>query len=572
MFGTPGDLNHLLSDLTYYFGNILQTIIIMSLSGSLLALILLILKPVLRHRLPKSAQYYLWLVVLVALLVPVSRLIIMPQAQSNITLAPVYTAVERISVIIEAEPNTIPNTERAAGQIIPPSGTPATETATGITTREASIKNLIMTLTILLSFAYPAIVLTILIVNVKSYMFFTKKIRRNRTRARMEELYEHVGLCGDAMPPRLYRSSIAATPMLIGIFKPEVILPDREYTFDELQSVLQHEIVHLRRRDVVIKWLSVIACALHWFNPIVWLSRREIDRTCELSCDEAVIRDLCIDGKQNYGDTLISVAADTITSRVVLSTTMCEEKEELKERLSSIMKYQQRTWITSCISTVAIIVAICSVAILGAGATAPPREANVSTPPVFKDPIPNEHTYTDNSGIFSESGFLSLDFTNSDFSNERFAEMIKNREIPHGIRILNLNYNYVTDLTPMQTLTNLTFLELTDNGISDLNGLQSLTELTHLGLAGNKISDLTPLQTLTNLTTLVLSFNEISDLTPLISLGRIDSLYLAYNNISDLSPLLSLTRIGELDIRGNPVDEAQIEELKTAFPAIRLMP
>ena len=58
--------------------------------------------------------------------------------------------------------------------------------------------------------------------------------------------------------------------------------------------------------------------------------RREVDRACELSCDEAVIRNFDNDGKKDYGNTLISVASDSKTPRAVLSTTMCEEKKNLK--------------------------------------------------------------------------------------------------------------------------------------------------------------------------------------------------------------------------------------------------
>jgi len=118
---------------------------------------------------------------------------------------------------------------------------------------------------------------------------------------------------------------------------------------------------------VLVKWLSVLTCAIHWFNPIVWFVRREIDRACELSCDEAVIRTLDKDGKQNYGDTLIYVAADAKTPHAVLSTTMCEEKKALKERLGAIMKSKKHTRIAIVLSAVLIITACGTAVALGAG-------------------------------------------------------------------------------------------------------------------------------------------------------------------------------------------------------------
>jgi len=62
----------------------LRTIITMSITGSVIAIILFILKPLVRNRLPKSVQFYLWFVVLVALVVPISRFIVLPDSTSNV--------------------------------------------------------------------------------------------------------------------------------------------------------------------------------------------------------------------------------------------------------------------------------------------------------------------------------------------------------------------------------------------------------------------------------------------------------------------------------------------------------
>ncbi len=340
--------------------DIICTILIMSLSGSALILLLFALKPLIRHRLPKSVQYVLWLVTLAALLVPVSKLITIPQAPSDIIVAPIQNAVEQNNVLVQEETNMVPQTDTNT--------VPQTDTTTAKSPAVKPAMNPVITATTVLMLVYILIVLVVLAYYIATYVRFTRRVRRHRTRARMEELYEHVGLCGDTIAPRLYRSALATTPMLIGILKPEIILPDREYTDTQMQSVLKHELTHLRRRDIIFKWLSIFARALHWFNPLVWLALREIDRICELSCDEAVIRTLDQTGKRIYGETLISIASDTNASRAVLSTTMCEEKEVLKERLNVIMRYQKRTWITLVVSTVIVVAAVCAVCVFGAGA------------------------------------------------------------------------------------------------------------------------------------------------------------------------------------------------------------
>jgi internalin A len=106
---------------------------------------------------------------------------------------------------------------------------------------------------------------------------------------------------------------------------------------------------------------------------------------------------------------------------------------------------------------------------------------------------------------------------------------------------LNLRNAPISDITPLQSLTNLTSLCLGWNQISDITPLQSLTNLTSLDLFYNQISDITPLQSLTNLTSLYLQNNRISDITPLQSLTNLTELYLGWNQISDITALQSLT-------------------------------
>ena len=79
--------------------SIIRAIIVMSISGGALAALLFILKPLVRNRLPKSAQYYLWLVVIAAFLIPISRLVTLPPATagSPIVASPV-SVVDRYVV------------------------------------------------------------------------------------------------------------------------------------------------------------------------------------------------------------------------------------------------------------------------------------------------------------------------------------------------------------------------------------------------------------------------------------------------------------------------------------------
>jgi hypothetical protein len=171
--------------------------------------------------------------------------------------------------------------------------------------------------------------------------------------------------------------------MLTGIIHPAIILPDIKYTDGQLQAVLLHELTHLRRNDVLLKWLTLFTCALHWFNPAAWLTRREIDRACELACDEAAVSRLGGESKLLYCDTLVRMAADSLP-RPALSTTMCEDKRLLKERLVSVMKGKRHTKATIAATVLIASAAVIIAVLLGAG-NANAADARLVTPRLWVD-------------------------------------------------------------------------------------------------------------------------------------------------------------------------------------------
>lgn len=136
--------------------------------------------------------------------------------------------------------------------------------------------------------------------------------------------------------------------------------------------------------------------------------------------------------------------------------------------------------------------------------------------------------------------------------------------------VLNLDYNYISDITPLTGLTNLTKLQMQGNRIDDITPLSKLTNLTTLNLWGNNISDITPLSGLTNLKSLKLCGNQISDITPLSGLTNLNELDLCANQISDLTPLFELTNLTTLNLDYNLISDSDIEQLKTKLPGCEI--
>jgi len=102
-----------------------------------------------------------------------------------------------------------------------------------------------------------------------------------------------------------------SSPLTYGILRPVILLPapcDR-YRPAELQCILTHEYVHIRRFDALRKLILLLTLCVHWFNPAVWLLVRLADRDLELLCDQEALLLLGAERRQDYARTLLAAAA-----------------------------------------------------------------------------------------------------------------------------------------------------------------------------------------------------------------------------------------------------------------------
>jgi beta-lactamase regulating signal transducer with metallopeptidase domain len=115
---------------------------------------------------------------------------------------------------------------------------------------------------------------------------------------------------GIEKPVRIILMPAGATPAVVGIVQPGILLPeDWESRFDEssLRHVLLHELLHVKQHDLIWNWAAIAVQALHWFNPLVWfvVSRFQADR--ELRCDAGALALLSPTERLDYGHTLLRI-------------------------------------------------------------------------------------------------------------------------------------------------------------------------------------------------------------------------------------------------------------------------
>ena len=137
---------------------------------------------------------------------------------------------------------------------------------------------------------------------------------------------------------RVMVSERATMPMAFGIVNPTVLLPAdaEQWPLERRRDVMLHELAHVARRDCVTQLISQAACALYWFDPLVWLASRALRGERERACDDAVVRAGA--RPSEYATHLLQVARDLRVPRAAALATVCmARRSQLSERLLAIL-------------------------------------------------------------------------------------------------------------------------------------------------------------------------------------------------------------------------------------------
>ncbi len=339
-----------------------KIVLSMSVSGSIIALILFAVRPLIKRRFSKAWQYYIWLVVIFRLLIPYS-----PEAslvgnlfdlaetvgvEHAIYTVPAISDTEIRGNTLEQLPDYNPD-----GHAIPQNGKARTFEY--------------------LEYIWPIWALGVLLLfalRVFQYGSFICKVKAGSSIVKAAEVLDIFHQVENELRIKrkisLCQSNLIKSPMLIGLLKPVIIIPENFLAIGNLNYVFRHELIHFKHLDIWYKWLVQLTVCIHWFNPLVYIISRHINNLCEFACDEAVSKELDAEGRMEYGNTIINaVSFDTTYKCKVFSMTLCEGKKNLKERLSAIMKAEKKSGRIIFLSLVLIAVLCCTAVLLGAYST-----------------------------------------------------------------------------------------------------------------------------------------------------------------------------------------------------------
>jgi len=147
------------------------------------------------------------------------------------------------------------------------------------------------------------------------------------------------------------------SPMLIGFFRPKIVIPNTNINAEDYKLALQHEWMHYKQRDAWFKLMAVLVNCLHWFNPVSYLALANISEACEYAVDERITKGLQAADKKRYSEMILNFAS----SSPALNSNLARSKKQLHRRFSLIMKRNTKSGKTVIGMLLAVLIAAVSV-------------------------------------------------------------------------------------------------------------------------------------------------------------------------------------------------------------------
>lgn len=160
------------------------------------------------------------------------------------------------------------------------------------------------------------------------------------TDARTRDIYD--ACCAElGIAHKLPLQSMAGiySPALTVSLKPMILLPANitdTLTDAQLACALRHELTHYRRRDHLLMLLLRLLTCVYWFNPIVWLMKRELMKDMETACDSAVTARLNGTERREYAMTLLALFSQPCRANSVLGMALSSAEKDAERRVRGV--------------------------------------------------------------------------------------------------------------------------------------------------------------------------------------------------------------------------------------------
>ncbi len=332
-----------------------QWLLKVSGQASILAVLVLAIQWFTQRHMAAKWRYSLWFLVIVRLMLPFSF-----QSPFSIYNIGAYNSmVNRESTKKERPQPITPFSEDYSFSTVDDFGNPETDNNKNLLAvqslppeTESAQKNSVLSATnpliILQSLWLIGLVFLVIRVVIQNYRF-SKKLKQCLCVDR-QEILKILYACQSQMNVSgnigLIETNLVQSPALYGLVRRVILLPPgiiSSFSVQELRYVFMHELAHVKRKDMVINWITVTLKILHWFNPFIWLVFRRMESDRELACDALALSHTTEKENQEYGCTIIKLLERFVRPRSLSGLVgILEDKQQVKRRIAMIAKFNRK--------------------------------------------------------------------------------------------------------------------------------------------------------------------------------------------------------------------------------------
>lgn len=332
----------------------------LSLIGTILVLIIQLIKKILKNKLSIQVQYALYFLIIVRLIIPIvpkssySIFNILPVTESKAVIASKVNSINLNMKTDFSHKKTI-NVKKTNENNVQPKV---------INDSDGSYINKINYNIPFIGWIVGVFILLMntLIADIK----FFSKIRR-RKEIKDKRILNILEECKFTM--RVYKNipiiklSSIKSPAICGLVNPKILIPSnliQDISENDLRNIFFHELSHFKRKDIFTNYLIRVVCILHWFNPFVWYIFKQMKRDMEICCDAMSLKQVETNKLENYGMTMINlIQYSSMLPRVDMIAGMLNNKSDFKSRIKMIKSFKKSS--KKITATSLVILLVCGV-------------------------------------------------------------------------------------------------------------------------------------------------------------------------------------------------------------------
>ena len=354
--------------------NLFQQIVLLSITASILAIAIIVVKNIFRKKLSGKIHYYIWFLLVLKLIIPLnlqSQLSPFNFINDKSQKYDISSVVNKnLSNISSLNTNTN-NHKQSSASTDNYKPTITSSTRLGFNLKTAA---LIWIIGVLLILSYIILVNIILWINIEK----RPNCRRTDVENILQESKFKLGI--NSKISIIYDEDVKS-PAVYGIIRPKILISQRiidGLSSQKLKFVFLHELAHIKRKDLILNVGIMLLQVIYWFNPLIVYSLYEFKQDCELACDATAINALNSNEIRDYGETIIDMLQMLSKSNLFIGTLGFSNKYS-KRRIIMISSFNKKSIAGTAIALCLVFAVGCSSTVKILGTNSNSTNTNKST-------------------------------------------------------------------------------------------------------------------------------------------------------------------------------------------------